>query len=324
MSEVNHSATDSSRQFQILALDGGGMKGVFSAAFLAALEQDLGCRVVDHFDLIAGTSTGGIIALGLGLGLSPREIVAFYVQKGPDIFPKGFIGSARHWFAAKYKCEPLETALRECFGEKLFSDSKKRLVIPSFNLGEDDVYIFRTRHHERLRRDYNVPAWKIALATSAAPTYFPAYRGIDSLRLIDGGVWANNPTVVAIVEAYSTLGVNLPSIRVLNIGTTEPVINRPSRLDSGGKIAWAREGAAVEVIMQGQSKAAYKQAIHLIGLQNIVRVSPSVAEGAFSLDGIGSSEDLIAKAAHYSRHFTPEFTTTFGSHTAAPFTSLPI
>jgi uncharacterized protein len=324
METRDSTTTDSVQAFQILALDGGGIKGVFSAAFLAALEQDLGCKVADHFDLIAGTSTGGIIALGLGLGLSPKELVDFYVRKGPDIFPKRFARSARHWFASKYECEPLEAALRECFGTNLFSDGKKRLVIPSFNLSEDDVYIFRTRHHERLRRDYKVPAWKIALATSAAPTYFPAYRGIDSLRLIDGGVWANNPTMVAIVEAYSTLGISLPSIRVLNIGTTESVTKRHSRLDSGGKIAWARGGAAVDVIMQGQSVAAYKQAIHLIGSQNIVRVSPSVADGAFSLDGVASSEDLIAKAAHHSRHFSPQFTTTFAGHKAEPFTSLPI
>jgi patatin-like phospholipase/acyl hydrolase len=324
MTNASPQATSSGQPFQILALDGGGIKGLFSAAFLAALEQDLGCTITDHFDLIAGTSTGGIIALTLGLGLSPKAILDFYLEKGPLIFPKEFGGGFRHWFAAKYDCRPLETALRECLGDRLLSDSKKRLVIPSFNLGEDDVYIFRTRHHERLRRDYKVPAWKIALATTAAPTYFPSYNGIDSLRLVDGGVWANNPTMVAIVEAYSTLEVSLQTLRVLNIGTTEPVTNRPPRLDSGGKIAWARSAAAVEVIMQGQTLAAYKQATHLIGAQNVVRVSPAVAEGKFSLDGVESSEDLIARASHHSRQFTPQFNSLFADHRAAPFSSLPV
>jgi patatin-like phospholipase/acyl hydrolase len=320
----NVNAPNRGEAFQILSLDGGGIKGVFSVALLAALEQDLGIRVADHFDLIAGTSTGGIIALGLGLGLSPRDILDFYVEWGQRIFPKRRGSNLFHWFSSKYPCEPLEMALRHCFGEKLFSDSKKRLVIPSFNLGEDDVYIFRTRHHERLRRDYKVPAWKIALATSAAPTFLPSYRGIDSIRLVDGGVWANNPSVVAIVEAYSTLNVPLTSMRVLNIGTTDPIVKRHERLDSGGKIAWARNNAAVDVILHGQSLAAFKQAIHLIGRDNIVRLSPAVVDGAFSLDGVTQTDDLIAKAAHHSRVFSPEFGTKFGTHKAEPFTSLPI
>jgi len=79
--------TTPKRRFQILALDGGGIKGIFSAAFLAALEDDLKTRITDHFDLIAGTSTGGLIAIALGLGLSPREIVRFYMKHGPAIFP---------------------------------------------------------------------------------------------------------------------------------------------------------------------------------------------------------------------------------------------
>lgn len=78
--------TKASQRFQILSLDGGGIKGLFSAAVLAKIEEDLGVTVADHFDLITGTSTGGIIALGLGIGLHPREIVHFYVSQGPAIF----------------------------------------------------------------------------------------------------------------------------------------------------------------------------------------------------------------------------------------------
>jgi patatin-like phospholipase/acyl hydrolase len=183
-----------SGRFQILSLDGGGIRGVFSAAILAAIEEDLELRLVDHFDLIAGTSTGGIIALGLGLGLRPADILAFYTEHGPRIFRNPWrLRSALWWFWRKYRPAALGTALRTTFGDRPFGESSKRLVIPSYNVGDDDVYIFRTAHAERLRRDYRVPAWKVALATSAAPTYFPACREVDGLRLIDGGVWANNP-----------------------------------------------------------------------------------------------------------------------------------
>jgi patatin-like phospholipase/acyl hydrolase len=309
--------------FQILSLDGGGIKGVFSAAFLAAIEEDLGIRVQDHFDLIAGTSTGGIIALGLGLGLRPREILEFYLTQGPQIFPgirpaKWF----QHWLLRKYGQKPLEDALRRCFKDARFGDSKKRLVIPSYNIGEDDVYVFRTAHSERLRRDYKIPAWKVGLATSAAPTFFPSMRGIDRLRLIDGGVWANNPSMVAIIEAFGTLLVPLPTIKVFTIGTSDVVTPIRRRLDSGGVISWALGNAAVDVIMRGQSIGANNQATFLLGKDNVDRVNPKVSPSDFVLDGVKQIDELIAKAAHYSRIFIPTFQEKYVSHIAPAFTPI--
>jgi len=216
-----------SARFQILSLDGGGIKGIFSAAVLAAIEEDLNTSVADHFDLIAGTSTGGIIALGLGLGLSARELVDFYLDEGPKIFRNWLgLGRLRRWTRSKFRSGALEAALRKRFKEKLLGDSSRRLVIPAYNLGENDVYIFRTAHHSRLARDYKVPAWQVAMATSAAPTYFPCVRSVDSLRLVDGGVWANNPTLVAVIEAHATLGVPLEHIRVFSLGTSDELARR--------------------------------------------------------------------------------------------------
>ena len=94
--------------FQILALDGGGMKGVFSAALLAAIEEDCQTSITDHFDLIAGTSTGGIIALGLGLGYSAKEILNFYITEGPHIFPSSLKPDwLRGIFRSRYKPDGL-------------------------------------------------------------------------------------------------------------------------------------------------------------------------------------------------------------------------
>src|SRR6266568_9013670 len=101
----------SAERFQILSLDGGGIKGIFSAGILAAIEEDLNITVADHFDLIAGTSTGGIIAIGLGLGLRPREIVEFYLREGPAIFPRCFgLKVMQHWVARKFSDKQLEEA----------------------------------------------------------------------------------------------------------------------------------------------------------------------------------------------------------------------
>lgn len=310
-------------RFQILSLDGGGIKGVFSAGVLAAIEEDLNIKVTDHFDLIAGTSTGGIIAIGLGLGLRPREIVEFYLREGPKIFTHWFgLKWLQHWAWRKFSAVPFEEALKRCYKEKRFGDSTKRLVIPSYNLGEDDVYIFRTPHHERLRRDFKVPAWKVAKATSAAPTFFPCARDVDSLRLIDGGVWANNPTLVALAEAVGTLNVPLSAIHVFSIGTSDAVIQRRTRLNKGGIIAWGREGAAVDVIMRGQSIGVHNQAKFLLGADHIERLDPKVAADEFSLDGIHKADDLIAKAAHHSRVFMPTFKAHFSGHIAPAYAPL--
>ena len=304
-------------RFQILALDGGGIKGIFSAAVLAHLEEDLKLDITEHFDLIAGTSTGGIIALGLGVGMRPREILRFYVDKGPVIFANGLISSLRRLWRNKHNSDGLEKALKECFGDTLLGVSCKRIVIPSFNIGEDDVYLFKTPHHERLTRDYKVPVWKVAMATSAAPSYFPSFRNVDHIRLVDGGVWANNPTMVGIVEAVSMLNVPLESIRVFSLGTTSEIKGRSKRLDHGGLYRWAAE--AVDVIMRGQSIGANTQALHLLGRKNVLRLDPKVPDGLFALDRI-KEEELLSKAAHESRHVAPFFKEGFAGHLADKFT----
>jgi patatin-like phospholipase/acyl hydrolase len=323
MNSIPAAQSETASRFQILSLDGGGIKGLFSAAVLAAIERDLNTSVIDHFDLIAGTSTGGILALGLGLGMKPREIVEFYVREGPKIFPCWLgVKWFQHWFASKYSAAPLKAALQTCFKDRTLGHSSKRLVIPSYNLGEDEVYVFRTPHHPRLKRDFKCPAWKVALATSAAPTFFPCTREIDSTRLIDGGVWANNPTLVGIVEARSTLGVPWAALSVLSIGTSDAVSHRRRRLNSGGILAWASGNAAIDVIMRGQSIGVHNQASLLLGQDKVERLNPKVAADEFSLDGFHRVDDLIGKAAHCSRVFMPTFEHKFMSHRSVPFMPL--
>jgi patatin-like phospholipase/acyl hydrolase len=303
-------------RFQILCLDGGGIKGLFSAAVLAFLEEDHNINIINHFDLIVGTSTGGIIALALGMGMSPRDIVHFYVQEGPKIFPINWFLKLRHLIKNKFSSNYLVTSLIDCFGDTRLADSKKMLVIPSYNIGEDDVYIFKTPHHQRFKRDWKVPMWKVAMATSAAPTYFPSFRQIDHLRLIDGGVWANNPTIVGIAEAVSVLEVPINAIKVLSLGTTDEIKGRPVKLDYGGIFQW--KGDAINVIMRGQSIGAHNQALHLLGKDKIFRLDPKVPEGLFKLDKL-SEEALISKASHESRHFSPQFYDSFCSYISPEF-----
>src|SRR6266481_2233382 len=119
-------------RFQILSLDGGGLKGLFTASFLANWEKERGTRVIDHFDLISGTSTGGIIAIGLGLGFSAEQIKDLYLNKADQIFPPKHFANAKHWLAVKHSADGLRAALQELLGERKFGESEARLLIPAY------------------------------------------------------------------------------------------------------------------------------------------------------------------------------------------------
>lgn len=303
-------------QFQILSLDGGGLRGMFSAALLAHFEEDHGTRVVDHFDLIAGTSTGGIIALGLGLGLTPRQIVEFYIGHGPSIFREhGGMRGARHWVCSKYSASPLEEALVAVLGERTFGESTKRLVITSYNLDANDTYLFRTPHLPDLKRDWRERAVDVALATTAAPTYFPA-MSLRGARLIDGGILANNPAMVAVAEAVGPLGLPLQSVKVCSVGTLTDKPKRSRLLTRGGRMVWA--AAAAPVLMRAQSDGVTKQARHLLGKENVLRIDPAVPTGALKLDKV-DSDYLIGLASHVSRDVAPAFYQKFLEHNASPY-----
>jgi patatin-like phospholipase/acyl hydrolase len=197
--------------------------------------------------------------------------------------------------------------------------SKKRLVIPSFNIGDNDVYVFRTAHLSRLRRDYKVPAWHVGMATSAAPTYFAAHRLPDSSRLIDGGVWANNPSMVALTEVVGKphLAVPMDQVRLLSVGTVSAFRGRREELDHGGLWQWKK--AAVSVIMDASSIGVTNQARALLG-ENFYRISAQGVDGDVQLDNTRSIDGLIAAAQHVSRSHMPAIAETFMSHKAAPFT----
>ena len=140
--------------FRILSLDGGGIKGAFSASVLATLEEDIGQKVADHFDLIVGTSTGGILAIGLGLGLSARDICDFYLKKGEAIFPgismvERTRGLLRQLFKPKHSHAVLRAALTEVLGTRKFGESKCRLVIPTYDAIAGRIFLMKTAHHER-------------------------------------------------------------------------------------------------------------------------------------------------------------------------------
>ncbi len=199
----------------LLCIDGGGILRTFPAAFLAELEQHLDCLIGSYFDLIAGTSTGGIIGVSLALGHPASEILRLYENRGPEIFGQnrndlaGFLGKKlrglRWLYRNRYGSEALRDALRDVLGDQRIGHARTRLVVPAWNPVAQSVCVYKTAHHKRLKTDFRSLAVDAALATAAAPTYFRQHVRQHDVGLLDGGVWANNPVAIAVVEAIGVL-----------------------------------------------------------------------------------------------------------------------
>jgi len=306
---------------RILAIDGGGIKGVIPAAFLSTIESATGKRVVDHFDLIAGTSTGGIIALGLGLGLSTSEVLGFYERDGPRIFAQEpaktrglaslikFMGrrrrGARQIFLPKYDALALRESLETVFGDRILGDSGTRLLIPAFDRQRRDIHVFKTSHHPRFAIDWKERAVDVALATAAAPTYLPGHRLSSGVSLLDGGIWANNPVGLAVVEAIGTLGWSREELYVLSIGCSEEPFSIP---DNSGYLGLTFKMA--DIFMLGQSRGAHGTAKLLTGHTDrnprLFRYQSIAAKGEFCLDGVGQINSMKGIGANMARDALPQ------------------
>ena len=276
------------RDFRILSIDGGGIRGIFPAAFLAGLEERYldGESISHYFDLIAGTSTGGVIAIGLGAGLRTSDIASLYIERGCEVFPpaSGLTRSLRkltQFLRYRYDREALTDILAELLGERRLGDSEVRLCIPSFDGTHSDLYIFKTPHHPDFRLDGKENMVKVAAATSAAPTF---YRPLEDggYTFVDGGVWANNPTMIGLVDALSCFSVERGRIRILSLGCGEdPYTVGEIRKRFGGKLAWHD---IIFAAMRFQSLSAVGQAGLLIGADRVLRVEPPLSGKQIDLD----------------------------------------
>jgi len=207
-----------SRSFRILSLDGGGIRGVFSAHLLKCIQDKLGYNLFDEFDLIAGTSTGSIIAAGIACKIEPSKILDLYKNRATDIFIK-----KKHWLPSKgfrsaYSSNGLQQALSEVLGDLTLGEVTKPLIIPATNIGEGIVHVFKSKYSDGFIRDPEVLVRDAVLASCSAPTFFDP-KQLECYLLSDGGLWANNPTLVAYTDAQKRLNINPGEIKILSIGT---------------------------------------------------------------------------------------------------------
>ncbi|MGA8144347.1 MAG: patatin-like phospholipase family protein [Candidatus Acidiferrales bacterium] len=246
---------------KVLAIDGGGIRGIIPAIILGEIQQRLGVGLSKVFDLIAGTSTGGIIALGIGTPsknnapYSPDDLLQLYVENGPAIFKKNFLTPARQLVLPKYSPDVLEAALEQFFSNVEFRAALTPLLISSYDLHAQLPFFFKS-HRIASDSTFNWKLTEIARATSAAPTFFPpAHLTNDGqdYALIDGGVFVNNPSMAAYAEARS-LYPDAPRITVVSVGTGD----RQDHITYGsakdwGLLGWAKE--IVPVFMDSVSEA---------------------------------------------------------------------
>ncbi|HKC50887.1 MAG TPA: CBASS cGAMP-activated phospholipase [Myxococcota bacterium] len=323
---------------RVLAIDGGGIKGVWPASFLACIEKQVDARVGEFFDLIVGTSTGGIIALGLASGFSAQEILDFYVEHGPAIFaaPKQLHrriarGAAKHlplglgqlgWFAARvggpaYDETVLRNALELTFKDKILGACDRRVVVPALSLQTGAVVLRKTPHHEKLTTDWSMSLVDVAMETTAAPTYFPAHRSSGGMLVVDGGTWANNPAGVAAVEAVGVLGWDRGDTLLLSLGcTTTPLDARALQSGRGGIWAWRR---TLPVISAAQESGALGTAKTLLGESNVKRCSPVVPPKHFEMDDTSQIERLHDLGVEYARQEVGDLKQRFFNSKAEPF-----
>lgn len=239
---------------------------MYSANILKHLEERHGdCHIADHFDLICGTSTGGLIALALSLRKKASEIADFYAKKGGEIFPYVNQFSRLYalfkqtfWFG-KYPDVSLKKSLEDFLGaDTRMQDAKTLLCIPSFNLTLGEPIVFKKPHGDYYR-DGNLKMVDVALATSAAPTYFPIaelnYPELKGL-FVDGGVWANNPTLCGILEALEHFvgeGKEFSSYSVLSIASISQSNGWRIKDNRHRSFFWGWKGKLFETPLDGQN-----------------------------------------------------------------------
>lgn len=282
------------RPFKILSIDGGGIRGVFPAAYIAELERRFlgGAPIGDHFDMIAGTSTGGIITLALAKDMTGQQALSIYTDRGNRIFPTrrglpGLLRWTRSFFKPKHDQGVLKEELEAEFGATLFGEARRRCVIPSFDGMYGEPVIYKTPHHPDYKLDQHKSMVEIALHTTAAPTIFPAVKD-NGYVMIDGGIWANNPIMNALVDALACYDVPRENIRILSLGTGEATFSLSEAAQTGGKKDWAILLPFLAA-SRAQSKNALGQAFLLAGKDNVVRIDVPESDTPIALDDVTRS-----------------------------------
>lgn len=258
------------KKFRILSLDGGGLRGLTQLLILRRIEELTGKRIYELFDLIVGTSTGGILACGLTAAkngkpvLTIDKLIDLYYKDGWKIFPRQDSLFKKAWrkvkifTGSKWDRSGLEGQLKEYFGDIRLSETIKPIIVTSYDVENNEIIMFKSRRCGEW--NYDLKLTDVSLATSAAPSYFEPYQlnwlGVDRV-LIDGGVYINNPSMAAVAEVlrykYGIEDIKIEDIELLSLGTG--IFSEKIKEESAGWgiVKWAKN--ITRVMMQSTSKS---------------------------------------------------------------------
>jgi predicted acylesterase/phospholipase RssA len=256
-------AQPATQGLRVLALSGGGFLGLYTATVLAALEAEAGEPLARRFDLVAGTSIGGVLALALAFELPMAGIADLFVRHGPAVFsPRPLpqralarlVDLTRSIGGPKYSGAALRRALADQLGDLRLADATHALVVPAVDVGRCETKVFKTPHAHVDEADGLLRAVDVAMAACAAPAYFPAVR-IGHRLFADGGLFAVAPDQVALHEAQHFMDADPDRVRMLSIGTATAGYRPPGGVhDGAGAVGWLSNGRLVLTMISVQQQ----------------------------------------------------------------------
>jgi uncharacterized protein len=282
--------------FKMLTIDGGGLRGIYPAYILLKLKELTGFDPVRDVDLLAGTSTGSIIAAGLAIGKPIEEIVELYEVKGREIFA-GKKFSVDGMYKSKYSKDALRSVLHEQMGDITMGEIKKPLLIPTTDIGNGNVFIVRSNYSADYKRDRATKLVDVVVASCSAPTYFDPEK-VQEFLLADGGLWANNPASIALTEALGHFKKKRHNIKLLSVGTgTNQAYYKITGHDTRkwGLLTGWEGGRMIETILGLQARSVEYTIDRILEPTNVVRINFSRSDIS-ALDNPDIMDELKAKA----------------------------
>lgn len=283
------------KPYRILAIDGGGVRGLIPAIWLARLEKELGQPLNRYFDLVVGTSTGSLLACAVANGTPMAETAQIYIDRAAQVFPQG---DGRFWDNAKrfvtqrfagpqYKADGLQTTLKDVFNDKQFGDCKIPTMVTTYNLLNRRALMLKS-----WRGDHgSLPMWEVCAASSSAPTFFPAHVmrvGVADLPLVDGGVVAASPAASALTEAIRLnreegLERSMDDYVMVSLGTG--VSTRHISIEEG--LSWGPWDWAIplfDIVFDGNRQAVNYMCRNLLTPENYIRVQVRLDAASSDMD----------------------------------------
>lgn len=267
-----------------LSIDSGGFKGIIPSYLISKLESDLDKQSFELFKMIVGTSTGGIIAAALAKGIKAETILNLYKNDGISIFKRSLwykISSGDGILNPKYPLDGLEKTIMNYLSNDKISTRKVDFVVTGYDTNKDEPILFKSWKNN----DYTFS--EVAIATAAAPTYFPSYK-----RFVDGGIFANNPALIMFIEALK-LGYKIEDIIIVSIGTGEYTYSFDST--KWGIKEWlikSSERPLIDIMFKGQSKLTNYILNYLLN-DNFIRLDIEIPKELRAMDDTSKKDELI-------------------------------